>query len=198
VATPAHLTMKGSSVATPALITVEEPAIAMIARPLEELYVAVPSPLTHTQCYASREDNMQGCPSSEDSVTPDEIHYHFVSTNTPETKSLVYTKQQVSTSPANSPHKLGKIGPKRRWTMQVTNTPIQVERQPHSIAKQHSSKPSPVTFEDFQEGYNERERRQYLASMTFSYMVQKHAVQNSDTYKGQILKEFRGFATISK
>jgi len=49
------------------------------------------------------------------------------------------------------------------------------------------------TFEDFQEGYNERERRQYLASMTFSYMVRKHAVQNSDTYKGQILKEFRDF-----
>ena len=125
------------------------------------------SPFTHTQCYPSCEDNImiQGCPSSEDSVTP-------------ETKSLVYTKRQVSTSPANSPHKLGKIGPKRGRTMQVTNTPIQVERQPHSTAK-----PSSVTFEDFQEGYNERERRQYLASMTFSYMVQKHSVLNSDTSK---------------
>ena len=65
----------------------------------------------------------------------------------------------------------------------LTHLRIQVERQPHSTAKQHSSKPSSVTFEDFQKGYNERERRQYLASLTFSYMVQKHSVLNSDTSK---------------
>ena len=61
--------------------------------------------------------------------------------------------------------------------MQVTGRPIPLERQPYSLAKQRTSKTNSVTFEDFQEGYNEIERRKYLATITFSYIAQKHAVK---------------------
>ena len=86
-----------------------------------------------------------------------------------EPKSLVHTKRQVSASPVNSPHKLGKIGPKRKRTMEVTNTPIPVDRQPNAQAKHHSR--TSVTFEDFQEGMNERARRNHLASVYCSYIT---------------------------
>ena len=195
-------TEKELSTAAQAPPTEKELSTAAQAPPTEkELSTVMTAPLTYsTHCSPLSEDTIRmkrGCLCSQGSTTPVVTtmlsRHHLVSTSTPEPKSLVYTKRQVSTSPASSPHKLGKIGPKRRRTMEITNKVVHVEREHTALAKQHIQIPSFIKFDDFQEGNVEIARRKHLTSMTFAYMAQKHALRQSDTYKGQILKEFRDF-----
>ncbi len=104
----------------------------------------------------------------------------------------VQRRRPHTTSPASSPHKLGKVGPKRRRTVPIRKL---------SAVSEASETPIPVgptrqslTLQGFQESSGEREERVSMQLQLFSYILQKYVVHRSEDSSGkQVLKDVRQF-----
>ncbi len=105
-------------------------------------------------------------------------------------------KRKGNWSPASSPHKLGKIGPKRRRTVTVHGlhatrkciTDIPLPNTLHQVCPITS-----LTLEGFQESSEEQSEREGLESKTFRYMLSKEAFQQEDD---TVLKELKFFFAL--
>lgn len=97
-------------------------------------------------------------------------------------------KRQASASPGNSPHKHGKIGPKRRRTIHVANTKLFGRTTRQSIAIPVQEQPT-LQLQKFKELENEVESKEHISMQVFSYLIQKHCLTNSE----HTLKPFREF-----
>ena len=102
-------------------------------------------------------------------------------------------KRHISSSPASSPHKHGKIGPKKRRTMQVVaNTKLFAS---NAADNTHTLNPlvsiPPLLLEQFKETECEIASKNLLSNQVFTYFIQKFVQQNS-TLDG-VLKPLRQF-----
>jgi hypothetical protein len=95
-------------------------------------------------------------------------------------------KRLCSASPANSPHKHGKVGPKRRRTVQISPTkpPIQ---PPHEQARSAVLGKRNIPITHFSELSQEVESRKKLHNEAFAYFLQKLTVT------GSVLKSLREY-----
>ena len=97
-------------------------------------------------------------------------------------------KRHYSSSPANSPHKHGKTGPKRRRTMQVmSRTKLFAGNADLTLTISHPS----LQLEHFKENLCEVKSKTLLSKQAFTYFVQKFAQKNAEL--DGILKPLRKF-----
>lgn len=110
--------------------------------------------------------------------------------NVPQSPRPPRKKRFVSKSPANSPHKLGKIGPKRRRTIKISPKKVPTNSRPQESSCT-ALLPNTLKIEDFCEQDCEKASKTKLYNEVFAYFLQKLALQSSDpnTY----LKPLREF-----
>ena len=112
-------------------------------------------------------------------------------------KSTRMQKRQDRVSPTNSPHKLGKVGPKRQRTVAVKN----LSKSLHDIVSNTSLHDTTntmqvtLTIQSFQEHFDEKMEKDTLQIKLQSYIVQKYI---ADTYpetrsEDGVLSELRQF-----
>ena len=94
----------------------------------------------------------------------------------PHPKSIL-EKRKGRLSPASSPHKLGKFGPKRRRTVTVKKL-FQDKSMPQATYAGHM--PLPLELTSFTESSDEKKERASLQSKLFMHSIQKH-VYHSET-----------------
>ena len=92
-------------------------------------------------------------------------------------------KRKLSHSPANSPHKHGKVGPKRPRTVATRNLTQKMTQVHESASITVNNK---VTLERFLEQPDERKEREDLESKIFSYMFARHNLPSR-----LVLKDFK-------
>ena len=110
-------------------------------------------------------------------------------------------KRKATSSPANSPHKLGKKGPERRRTVAVRNLSQALEQTESTVpsvttnvetctctctVSTSENTINTCTLKGFKEQLNEKCERMSLKSKTLAYMVSKQSSNN-----GNVLKEFK-------
>ena len=111
-------------------------------------------------------------------MTTSELHTHEVSTDAP-TRSYHHhssMKRALANSPSNSPHKLGKVGPKRQRTL----VPRSLQKQITDSVRVNSPAPSvsenttaTLCVEDFFETSEEGQERKALENKLYGYMFAK-------------------------
>ena len=102
-------------------------------------------------------------------------------------------KRQERSSPTNSPHKLGKVGPKRQRTVAVKNLSTSLHETVSN--KSLHDTPNTLTIQNFQEHTDEKKEQDTLQIKLQSYIIQKYI---SDTYpeinsEDGVLSELRQF-----
>ena len=87
------------------------------------------------------------------------------------TQHVVINKRQIGrenlVSPAKSPHKLGKVGPKRPRTVATRNL-TQMLAHVHDLSQLPGMRPSNVSLEKLLEQPDEKREREDFQSKTFS------------------------------
>ena len=161
--------------------------------PDTQLPMSMLDPVRETQVSTSTTDP---CPNTQFQLSMLDPFITVTSTAAPH--PLVTFKRNVSASPATSPHKLGKIGPKRRRTMQAIKGIPLVQKESHRLPQHATIAMHSGTLSDFQESEKEHIQREHMSSMMFTYMLQKHSLKNFTKYQGQVLKEFREFLPPNK
>ena len=104
-------------------------------------------------------------------------NYHLPATDSPCPRSIFEQRRRSRLSPASSPHKLGKSGPKRRRTVAVKKL-FQEQRPPSTFHPRNAS----LNFNCFQETHDESKERLQVKSKLYMYAIQKSmcAVQRED------------------
>lgn len=109
-------------------------------------------------------------------------------------------KRNLGCSPTNSPHKLGKVGPKRPRTLVVRNLTEQLSAVHDSNTSPPSNEvmlspqsvtmlsPQSVTMQGFTEQLNEKQERESLESKILAYMTIKASSQGDSS---RLLHEFK-------
>ena len=82
-------------------------------------------------------------------------------------------KRKFSHSPASSPHKLGKVGPKRPRTLVLGNL-TQHMVQTHSALPESQNAVCELALEGFLEQPKEKKERMDFESKLLSYMLTRH------------------------
>ena len=101
-------------------------------------------------------------------------------------------KRKVTHSPASSPHKLGKMGPKRARTVVIRNLAESIRScNPSPLASNAGS--SELTLEMFLEQLEEEKERKDLQSKVFSYMFAKQMLPAH-----QVLKDLKTLYSENK
>ena len=99
-------------------------------------------------------------------------------------------KRRNTYSPTNSPHKHGKVGPKRRRTMQLSPTKLlSTLGRTHTPASHHPN--THVQLTQFLELDNETTNKMKLSKEVFAYFLQKSILPKFDS--GEVLKPLREF-----
>ena len=106
----------------------------------------------------------------------------------PSQNSKSVVKRSHGHSPASSPHKLGKEGPKRSRT--VTVRKFSASLKPDKSAP---SLPIKLNLQDFQETNTESRSREELHRQFLSYAFQKYVIHNEEQLKDKVLMNFRQF-----
>ena len=101
-------------------------------------------------------------------------------------------KRKFSHSPASSPHKLGKVGPKRPRTL-VTRNLTQCMVQTRSALPESQNAVRELALEGFLEQPEEKEERKDFESKLFSYMFARHKLPAR-----LVLKDFKTLYSESK
>lgn len=105
------------------------------------------------------------------------------------TKNHESGKRTRHTSPMSSPHKLGKVGPKRRRTV-LPMSPIakNVQHTETSHVMQSQQRETSLTLEDFKETEMEAAERDSSLNQVFSYITEKHFsnISTENSMKGMI------------
>ena len=132
------------------------------------------------------------------------VNLPIVSTTTHQTsnqrfpsKSTRVQKRQDRVSPTNSPHKLGKVGPKRQRTVAVKNLSKSLHDTVFNTSSHDTANTMQVTLtiQSFQEHFDEKMEKDTLQIKLQSYIVQKYI---ADTYpetrsEDGVLSELRQF-----
>ena len=119
------------------------------------------------------------------STVGDNETHHVVQPTSP-VQPLTHRQRYHSSSPSNSPHKLGKHGSKRRRTVVVRQLASSLPTPEVSLV---SSPYSHLTLESFQTSPVERLEVEKLNSSIFNYMLQKASCQDL----GITLSDIRSF-----
>ncbi len=112
-------------------------------------------------------------------------------------KSLVQRRSPCAISPASSPHKLGKVGPKRRRTVAIRKLSSalsfsEVRENPTPVRPTQQT----LTVQAFQESIGETQQRENMQLKFFSYALQKYvADQYERSSEKHVLKGVRQFLT---
>ena len=192
---PTSLLQEGSSaVSVQALALHEGQSISrMPTSPLREGQTLSPmiiSPIREGQSIVS-----QACSTQPLSLhTTLDMDTIAVGESTP-TAAVIAAKRKGKYSPASSPHKLGKIGPKRPRTVAVQNLMQKQSSDTHSsLVTRTTFASGTVTMEGFSENSDEMTMRQSLESKTFAYMLSKHSLHTCIKALGEgTFKEFKEF-----
>ena len=99
-------------------------------------------------------------------------------------------KRHCTNSPSSSPHKLGKVGPKRPRTLEPRSLNDQLQHT--SSSSQTSSEvthTTNMTLQGFFEGPDEKLEREGLESKMFTYMFTKHKIASTQN----LLRDFKDF-----
>ena len=101
-----------------------------------------------------------------------------------------YTKRQCTWSPSRSPHNLGKIGPKRRRTLNVGQCTTTIHTVPATTHthKGHTKTEPTLHLGDFNESQAECAEEQQLASKIFAYQMKISTLQNCPQYSEKTVK----------
>jgi hypothetical protein len=102
--------------------------------------------------------------------------------------SALYREHPRSNSPSNSPHKLGKDGPKRRRTMPAQKLNFTQSQQPMND-KGLPSISQQLSFDGFKTSESEIEEKIKLNNQILSYMLLKVSAQSND----HVLLDIRHF-----
>ena len=157
--------------------------------PLVSITVAVDqlSAPTQTQCITSARSGLK----SNGLITPSLSIGSFISIQpiapVGPTTHISSCKRRGSSSPANSPHKHGKVGPKKRRTMHLS--PAKVFR--HERGQPAASRQPNTDLKHFLELESESECKARLFKEVFACFLQKSTVSIPDS--GQLLKPLREF-----
>ena len=100
------------------------------------------------------------------------------------------SKRILQQSPDRSPHKIGKIGPKRQRTVAVRNLTSSLFCDTDSITSEKNSRS--LTMTDFEESNEETSERVSLSSKLFSYILLKYIVHHYQDFDC-ILSDMRCF-----
>ena len=100
-----------------------------------------------------------------------------VATESPPPKSIFQQRRRNRlTSPSSSPHKLGKVGPKRRRTVAVQKLFAKNAQTPEHIQEARRNDYQ-LSLDKFKESEHERCEREAVQSKLFSYNAQKYVAQ---------------------
>ena len=133
--------------------------------------------------------NMRGGLKSDGLATPSETVGSFHPTQ-PIALVGPTIKRRNTYSPTNSPHKHGKVGPKRRRTMQLSPTKLlSTLGRTHTPASHHPN--THVQLTQFLELDNETTSKMKLSKEVFAYFLQKSILPKFDS--GEVLKPLREF-----
>ena len=142
----------------------------------------IPSSSSQITCISTHAES-----SSHDiTSTVDDNETHHVVQPTSPVQPLTHRRRYHSSSPSNSPHKLGKDGPKRRRTVVVRQLASSLPTPEIFLV---SSPYSHLTLESFQTSPVERLEVEKLNSSIFNYMLQKASCQDL----GITLSDIRSF-----
>ena len=137
----------------------------------------------------------KGCSTQAMLTVLDRDSCHTIAVDGPTPTSLIAAKRRERSSPASSPHKLGKIGPKRRRTLVARNIADLFSKRSKSRSPLEpftTPTATTITLEGFAEDSNEKTVRQSLETKAFAYMLSKHVLYLKASGDG-ILKEFKEF-----
>ena len=98
-------------------------------------------------------------------------------------------KRSSTKSPASSPHKLGKLGPKRRRTVTVRKLLAVNSEQKVQTQLPHSQ----LSLQNFYESESEVTERKEIHAKLFAYILQKYAAQHLPESSNGILSDVRQF-----
>ena len=87
--------------------------------------------------------------------------------------SNAVSKRTFEQSPGNSPHKVGKIGPKRPRTIEVRQFTSSLVKDIDSSATQRQHMTT-LTMEDFEESSKEGDEQLLISHKLFSYIAMKY------------------------
>lgn len=104
--------------------------------------------------------------------------------------TVTSSKRQASGSPASSPHKNGKFGPKRRRTVQLPPTKL-FSATYQAISNPLEQRHTMLTVDNFIETTDESQSRLHISLQVFAYFLQKHALQSQSEHG--VLKPLREF-----
>ena len=101
-----------------------------------------------------------------------------VATESPPPKSIFQKRRRNRlTSPASSPHKLGKVGPKRRRTVAVQKLFTKNTQTPEHTQEARRNANYQLSLDTFKESEHEKCEREGVQSKLFSYNTQKYVAQ---------------------
>ena len=103
------------------------------------------------------------------------------------------SKRKFSHSPASSPHKHGKVGPKRPRTVTVRDLTNSIAVTSETLPLSTATIRSELSLQGFQEQSEEKEEREDFESKVFLYMLARHKLPAR-----LVLKDFKTLYSDSK
>ena len=100
------------------------------------------------------------------------------------------TKRAFQCSPDRSPHKAGKVGPKRKRTVTAKNLTSELQRTTTSTTHMYAES---LTMADFEESNDEEKEHQILSSKIFTYIMLKYTNHYHIDYTNYVLSDMRQF-----
>ena len=160
--------------------------------------VELPTVDTHTNI-STQPSNME----NNNSVTADSSNENLaitteqISNQSFPSKSARMQKRQGRLSPTNSPHKLGKVGPKRQRTIAVKNLSKSLHENISSATSHNTTDTTQITLtiQSFQGHSDEKNEEDNLQCKLQSYIVQKYIVDSYPEVNSHdgVLSELRQF-----